>query len=226
MDIVLQVLGTFGLIETVVEFTYVLTNRDNFTTFEEVFFLTSGCIEMLGEVVFLLVGITIFFQDKDCKGVRALVQDPVHNLAKAIFDEAAKNESETNGEYVGWSLIAIFISVLSLPVWATFWPVWGGSFDGDGDDGLRLALSICSLALIYIWILISCKEREISLDQGLYVLFIMYAIEKVFEEYILLSDLERLCPGDLGKALVAFQLAEIMSVAFILACFVWENCVS
>lgn len=43
-------------------------------------------------------------------------------------------------------------------------------------------------------------------------------MEKVFEVYILLSDPERLCSGDLGKALVVFQMAEMLSVTFILAC--------
>lgn len=50
MGIAIQVLVTAGLVEMVVEFTYVVTNRDNFTPFEEVFFLTSGSIEMLGEL--------------------------------------------------------------------------------------------------------------------------------------------------------------------------------
>ena len=49
-DIVIQVFGTFGLEATIVEFIYVVTNRENFTNFEEVFFLTAGSFEMLGEV--------------------------------------------------------------------------------------------------------------------------------------------------------------------------------
>ena len=49
-DIVIQVFGTFGLEATIVEFIYVVTNRENFTNFEEVFFLTAGSFEMLGKV--------------------------------------------------------------------------------------------------------------------------------------------------------------------------------
>lgn len=48
----------------------------------------------------------------------------------------------------------------------------------------------------------------------------MYAFEKVFEVYVLMSDLERLCPGGLGKALLGFLMAEILSLAIIFACIV------
>ena len=41
---------------------YVLTNRESFTNFEEVFFLTAGSFEMLGEVVFLF-GLRIEAED-------------------------------------------------------------------------------------------------------------------------------------------------------------------
>lgn len=64
MDFAVQLFGTMGLIETVVVFSNAITNRENFTTFEEVFFLTSGSIEMLGEVAFLLMGIGVFFRKK------------------------------------------------------------------------------------------------------------------------------------------------------------------
>lgn len=219
MDIVLQVLGTVGLVETVVEFAYVITNRENFTPFEEVFFLTSGCIEMLGEVLFLLMGIRILLLHKDCKGVKALVQDPVHNVAKAFLDEVQGKNAEK--QYGVYSAVSICVSVLPLPVWATFWPVWGSLFDGDGDEGLRLALSICSLGLICVFVFFGCKQDDMY--AATVVVFVMYAMEKVFEEYILLSDLERLIPGDLGKALVGFQMTEILSVVFILACFAWAQ---
>lgn len=43
--------GTAGLADTVVEFTYVLSNRGTFTPFEEVFYLTP--FEILGVVIFL-----------------------------------------------------------------------------------------------------------------------------------------------------------------------------
>ena len=45
-DIVIQVLGSCGLAATIVEFIYVVTNRDIFTKFEEVFFLTAGSFKM------------------------------------------------------------------------------------------------------------------------------------------------------------------------------------
>ena len=48
-----------SLAATIVEFIYVVTNRDSFTKFEEVFFLTAGSFEMLGEVYFLIWGLKI-----------------------------------------------------------------------------------------------------------------------------------------------------------------------
>ncbi|CAM9721959.1 unnamed protein product, partial [Ectocarpus fasciculatus] len=124
MDFAVQLFGTMGLIETVVEFSYAITNRENFTTFEEVFFLTSGSIEMLGEVAFLLMGIGVFFRKKDRAGFKALLKDPVHNLARGIFEGAA--EKKLQGEaYDECSCLAVMVSILSLFVWATYWPVWG-----------------------------------------------------------------------------------------------------
>lgn len=222
MDIVMQVLGAAGLVETVVEFTYVLTNRENFRPFEEVYFLVTGCTEMLGEAAFLLMVMKISFRDRTIKVLKSLFRDPVHNLAKRAFDlTAGKEAEEVAGDYVDGSILAVLVSVLSLFVWATFWPVWGvPPFEGDGDGGLRLALSSCSLGICCIWLYFSCSEKTVTGTASCLV-FIMYATVKVFEVLILLSDLGRLCPGGLGKALVAFLLVEITSVAFILVRFVW-----
>lgn len=227
MELALQLLGTVGLVETVVEFTYVVTNRENFTPFEEIFFLASGCIEMLGEVIFLVAGIWECFRQRDCEGSRALVKDPIHNIASGVLDGNVDN-------YNVLSLFAIWVSVLSLPIWASFWPAWGRLFDGDGDEVLRFALSTCSLYLVGIMLIQGYRGYDSSADRtSLFktyatgksgaTVFVAYAMEKTFEVYILLSDLDRLCPGDLGKALVGFQLTEILSVALILACVVKQG---
>lgn len=221
MDIVMQVLGAAGLVETVVEFTYVLTNRHNFTPFEEVFFLASGCTEMLAEVVFLLMVVRITFRDRNFKVVKSVVRDPIHNLAKRAFDlTAGKELEEIAGDYVDGAILTLLVAALPLPVWATFWPVWGELFDGDGDDGLRLALSSCSLGLYCVWIYFSCREKTLTGTASCLV-FVVYAMEKAFEVCVLLSDVERLCAGGLGKALLALLLVEISSLAFILARFAW-----
>lgn len=134
--------------------------------------------------------------------------------------QASGNVEEGADNYGYLSYLAIGISVLSLLVWATFWPVWGSSFEGDGDDGLRLALSTSSVVLFGVVILpICCRcSSDNTIGLALVVVLFMYAMEKIFEVYILLSDLERLCPGDLGKALVGFQSTEILSVIVILVC--------
>lgn len=111
-----------------------------------------------------MVGLLKFFEDKDCNGVKALIRDPLHNVAKAMFDDAADKETvdkdDVLDEYYGGSYIAITVSVLSLLVWATFWPVWGSLFDGDGDDGLRLALSICALTLCCMYVDVFFFQRK------------------------------------------------------------------
>lgn len=52
----LQLLGSAGIVETVVEFPYALVNLKDFTPFERVFFLFSGSAEMLGELIVLGYG--------------------------------------------------------------------------------------------------------------------------------------------------------------------------
>ena len=102
-DIVIQVLGTFGLAATIVGFIYVVTNRDTFTNFEEVFFLTAGSFEMLGKVVFLF-GLWIATEDNfSLKVLKSLIKDPVHNMASA-------KESAFNFDYDdGWeNYVAVF----------------------------------------------------------------------------------------------------------------------
>ena len=56
-------IGVSGLAATIMEFIYVVTNRDNFTNFEEVFFLTAGSFEMLGD--FASVAGALYIASKD-----------------------------------------------------------------------------------------------------------------------------------------------------------------
>ena len=44
----------------------------------------------------------------------------------------------------------------------------------------------------------------------------MYAMEKAFEVYIILSDVDRLITGDLGWWLVGFQVVDILSITVFL----------
>ena len=68
---------------------------------------------------------------------------------------ASVKESLFNDSGTGWedamaasSFFAFCISLLSMLPWAVFFPVWGPSF--DGQEGLRLALSVSSLVVYLI----------------------------------------------------------------------------
>lgn len=223
----LQAFGTAGLIETVVEFTYVLTNRDNFTEFEKVFFIASGSCEMAGELLFLFGGCWMLRKASSATlrtdYIKMLARDPIHNMAGYSVKTNAREEFE-QAKYFNLSWIAVGVSVFSFFCWAIGYPLWCTSFDGDGDQDLRVALSVvsavslvcCALAYYTIIIRKAFGSRFLRTHVLLSTFPVLYAIEKVFEVYILLSDLDRLCPGDLGTSLVVLQMLEIASVLVIL----------
>lgn len=209
------------MIETVVQFTYVLTNRENFSTFEEWFFLTFGCSEVVGEAIFLLAGLCLFACDADPSRrgstglLSSLSKDPIHCMAAVSFEGASGKVDEALENYARWSFLGALLSVLPFPAWASFWAVWGHSFDGDGDGSVRWALSICSLFFTIVFLACWLWRR----DESYYMLstvMIMYATGKAFQVYILATDLERLSPSDLGASLVVLQVIEFLSVTFVL----------
>lgn len=233
-NIVMQALGTCGLAASIMEFIYVWTNRDSFTNFEEVFFLTAGSLEMLGEVVFLISGLIIASKNSwSVEILKTLIQDPVHILASAGGGILSGDGAETVDEDIflcsDWAFV---ISLLSALPWAVFFPVWGPSFEEQGR--LRLALSISSLVLLLFPSLIICFGEMISLEIkkramniiSSFCLCALYAMEKVFEVFIILSEADRLMADDLGWWLVGFQVIEIFSVALFFGRFTYHASVT
>lgn len=235
MNVALQVFGAAGLIESFVEITYAMTNRHNFTNFEAVFFITSACCEVAGEIVFLFVACCMLSCTPglwlSCHA-KLISRDPIHNLAGGNIDENIGNFGEKSGmartEYGILSYGAVAISSFSMVGWATFYPVWRKSFFGDGAGELRLALSIVSVCTIIPGVVfcVCPKLRSMmpsfSMAVMLFTVPVLYMLEKGFSVYILLSDFGRICSGVLGMLLLVLQILEVLSVIMI---FLLGKCV-
>ncbi|CAM9386703.1 unnamed protein product [Choristocarpus tenellus] len=210
MDLLVQVLGTAGVVETLVEFYYVVTQRDIFTQFEETYFLTTGSLELAGEVFALALGLLIVKrhgQDLSLPKIAQLAaRDPIHILAhpKGERGKLAKH-------ILRIGFLGVGVSVISLIPWALFLPVWGPF---EGDDTLRLALSTVSASSLLVCLFASCgMGSSVHRDNSLFVsAAVLYAVQKIFEVYLLISRMDRLAPSDLGKTLIVFQLTELLSV--------------
>lgn len=112
------------------------------------------------------------------------------------------------------------------------WPVWNDGKDfvwewnpfWNKDFVLRLTLSVwsCCLMCAYVFyhvksLLYICCRRPGTYGTGYTKLvFVMYATTKIVAQYLLLSDFDRLCPGDIGKTFASLQGMEIFSVSSIL----------
>lgn len=225
-DIVIQVSGMCGLAGTFAEFIYAVTNKDSFTNFEEVFFLTAGFFDVLGEFVFLFIGLLLFCANAEVNfPVRILTvftRDPVHNIAW-IKTRVRFGSDERSWEVVILlvATLEIIVSALSVLPWAVFFPVWFRSF--EGDKGVRLALSISSLVLLILFPVIVYSMRfdhkVLSEFLSLFWLCGMHIMEKVFEVYIVLSNARRLITGVLGWCMVGCLVIDIISVVLILVRF-------
>eukprot|EP00903_Cladosiphon_okamuranus_P015298 g14133.t1 len=225
-EVVVQVFGGAGLIETMVEFAYVVSSRQYFNSFEEVFFLTNVAFEIGAELLFLFIGFCWLRRHSNLRtSVKTLTKDPVHHIAAVATD---------SGDDIGWefsalSLATIVLSLAPLFAWLTFLPVWGPWFDDAADRGVRVALSALSLAGVGVFAVSSARARVTSsglemqraMDLLVGVGMVLYAMQKCFGVYLLLSDLNRLCPGVIGKALVAFLCFEVLSVAIVVMALIF-----
>lgn len=102
----MRLLSTVSLVETLVEFTYVMRSLDRFTPFERIFFLSAGVSEMAGEVL-LAVLMVRWLHKRRLAGLRDTEQrlsvgDAREHLERLSQDpiNALKNISE---EYFGAS---------------------------------------------------------------------------------------------------------------------------
>lgn len=226
MYVFLQLFGMLGLAETAVGFAYALTNRDSFTNFEEVFFLAYASLEVAAEVLFLiLASATQCVEDKCCnclidggeglfQALRAYTRDPLHNAV-------TRDSVYGMDDFAAAAFSGVLLSLLSVVFWASFYPVWGFS-PADGAEDLRMALSIASAVCVALVLLmpIFCIRND-RLDRFVNnTIYFTYGVEKVFIVTFLLSDVDRLCSGSLGRTFVALLLLEFCSV-FIICMRIW-----
>lgn len=191
----------------------------------EVFFLTNVVFEIGAELLFLFIGYCWLRRHSNLRtSVKTLTKDPVHHIAAVATDSAG----DISWELSALSLATIVLSLAPLLGWLTFFPVWGPSF-GDADNrGVRFALSVCSLVGVGAFAASSARaklassglDRQKAMDALVAIGMAMYAMQQCFEVYVLLSNLERLCPGVIGKALIAFLCFEVLSVAIVVAALI------
>lgn len=186
------------------------------------FFSTTVAFEIAAELLFFCVGVCWLRRHSNLRtSVKTLAKDPVHHVAAVATDAA----EDTCREFSVLSLAAIAVSLLPLLVWATFLPVWGTSLGGSGGGDVRTALSVCSLVGLVSFAVAGARarlapsgfERQMAMDLLVATGFVLYATQKIFEVYVLMSSVDRLCPGVLGKALVAFLSVEVVSVFLVVA---------
>lgn len=214
---VATILGAMGLVETVTEFVYAWV-RKSFTPFENVFFLTCGSFELFGELAAIFLSARYVWSAGyggedlvDTMGV--ILKDPIHNLAYPHRDAGVIDKSLLAASSVG-----VMVSNIPVLLWATFYPVWGGF---SGDVGARFLLSIISCFFVASQHVVrfGCKSREQEVPFWVRTCFFCskYALCKGFEVFWLISKSDRLAPDELGKALITFQVVELLSVAIVIA---------
>lgn len=225
--------GALGLLETMVQVAYMVTNHENFSAFEGTFFVLSGLFEAAGEIL-LLLGIAwiVVYQESESSW-RQLSQlvttDPLHNL----FMPSRIAEETNELVHLALSASAVIVSTMPLVAWASFLPVWG--FHAQDDDSARLVISVvafvvvASIAMFFAvnWVEFMPEERgswssltsyvdDASTAVGLAFLgiqavVVLYAIQKLLGLVVLFSDAGKLCSGFFGKALVLLLLIELVS---------------
>eukprot|EP00752_Nemacystus_decipiens_P011561 g10266.t1 len=213
MEFVVQVFGGAGLIETIVELAYVVSSWQRFNAFEELLFLTNVAFEIGAELLFLCIGSCWLRRHSNLRtSVKTLTKDPVHHIAAVATDSA----DDISWELSALSLATIVLSLAPLLAWLTFLPVWGSPYGGADDRGVRVALSVMSLVGVGGFVVSigrarvasSGLDKQRAMDVVVAVGMVLYAMQKSFEVFVLLSNVERLCPGVIGRALIAFLCFE------------------
>lgn len=224
MELALQMFGAAGLVETFVEFTYIWSERQSFSNFEEVFFLVTSLCELVGEAIFLCTAafwlITTPPRTFQWCYVTMLAKDPIHVLA-SYSRIGGQSIGAHERQYVTACFVALSIPMLPMFLWATYYPVWRGVFEGQGDDSFRWSLSAASSLLVVAGIILGisnggCGGIEIPekwMEAFSFLVPVTYLLPKLFGAHVFLSNIERLSPGMLGMAFISLQIVEILSVA-------------
>lgn len=220
---VLQVLGTVGIIETIVEFSYAIVKLEDFTPFEKTFFLVSGTFEMAGEL-FVLWRMVKTMLSKDnapeaCDVAKSYVKDPIHIYAFSPWQGEDGYDDDLE-EGAGYGIILALLPTL-------FWwlilivMIFAAGFASQGDETIMLALAIVSFfsCLYTLGIVGAMRLFKLAvptyLTAGYAMLPWLYSVQKVFEVYLLISRGDRLAADELGVSLILFQLVELTSCAVI-----------
>lgn len=240
---VCQLLGTAGFVEIIFELLYVYSQWSIFTKFERFFFTFTAWLELFGEAL-ALVGLLFMFrraQNGRCQGhenhvhvklrltdmCRALLQDPVHNLARPIdFTRGDRDGSRPPGvlkeEYAKHKHLQYYLGIASAGVavpggicilfWVIFFPMWG-MYDGEDYD-LRLWICVSS----WLWLVVAVLVIKFMSGASKYVFVVVtpYALIKTVEILLLFTRGKRLVMGVVGETLRTLQLLELISVACIL----------
>jgi len=195
-------------------FAFVLHRWEVFNNFQAVFFFATTGFEMGAEIFYVLAALCIPL-GREKRYLRALATNPVHHFGRALL---LGGDEERNTHYFSIANVAVFIALLSFLPWALIVPMFGGpSFEAESDN-LTTALSTWSFVGIFLLVLAVLFNIQLYEFQPNHVMFhsiismTMYVLMKYFELHVLLSDYTRLCPGSLGKTLIALQLSEIVSV--------------
>ncbi len=184
----------FYITEPFVWYGYVKNHRDevHFGDFEAVFLMWSAVFEALGQGVFLILAVLT--------GVSW--GDPSVGPGLLLL--------------VGCRLLGNSVSSIPALRWATFEAVW--RFDDYGNADLRKNLSWWSLSFTAVVVYSSYSDVAAYPEDSFWAALIgtwglfMYPVMMYYERKVLLSDLERLCPGPLGDKFVAFRTVELFVV--------------
>lgn len=231
-DVTKQVLGMAGLAESVFEVVYVFTKwgPDALRPFEAFFFALLAITESLGEFSVLVAVVYLMC----CSGkvrlehepgkrieqfgevVQVLVRDPIHNLA----DSATSIFSVTgSGLYYRALYLAIVVSG-GTPVllWLSFVPIWWLS--GGDDRLLKWGICISMLMLVglfsAVFFALLCCRHPAKTRFVVFQYVVYYSFNKFVAIYLLFSRGDRLAGDNVGQALRALQVAELMSAMIIL----------
>lgn len=225
---VLQVLGTAGIVESVVEFAYAIMNSENFTPFESVFFSVSGGAEILGEATLLFFMVRRMLKKDSagsaCRVGRHYLRDPIHIWCFSPWWEEEGYDFDLEDNAVR----ALILSLMPTLFWWVVLAILtlGMGFQSDGDFNVMLILSSVSLCFFVSFSASLCFSL-LDYPNGYPVYASLYAVPKVFEVYLLETRRERLIMSDggkLGLPLLILQLLGLLSCLLVVGKFAVTRC--
>lgn len=223
-----QVLGTAGIVESVVEFSYAIMNSENFTPFERIFFLVSGSAEMVGEATLLFFMVRRMLKKDSagnaCRVGRSYLRDPMHVWSFSPWWEEEGYDFDLEDNAVR----ALILSLLPTLFWWVVLAILtlGLGFESEGDGRVMLALSSVSLCFFVAFSASVCFSL-LDYPNGYPVYACLYAVPKVFEVYLLETRRERLIMSDEGKLglpLFILQLLGLLSCLLVVGKFLVTRC--